>query len=85
MWYSLGKFILQFRLQMLLLLTLVTAFMGWKASQVQLSYDFTRALPTDNQKYREYQQFLRTFGADANTVVVGMQTDKCMIPFSSIR
>ncbi len=80
MWYSLGKFILQYRLQMLLLLTLVTAFMGWKASQVQLSYDFTRALPTDNQKYREYQQFLRTFGADANTVVVGMQTDKMYDP-----
>lgn len=65
---------------MLLLLTVITAFMGWKASQVQLSYDFTRALPTDNQKYREYQQFLRTFGADANTVVVGIQTDKMYDP-----
>ncbi|MCA6468488.1 MAG: MMPL family transporter [Chitinophagaceae bacterium] len=80
MWYTLGKFILKYRLQMLLLLTVITAFMGWKASQVQLSYDFTRALPTDNQKYREYQQFLRTFGADANTVVVGIQTDKMYDP-----
>ena len=80
MWYSLGKFILKYRLQVLLLLTVITAFMGWKASQVQLSYDFTRALPTDNQKYREYQQFLRTFGADANTVVVGIQTDKMYDP-----
>jgi hypothetical protein len=80
MWYSLGKFILKYRLKMLLLLTIITAFMGWKASQVQLSYDFTRALPTDNQKYREYQEFLRTFGADANTVVVGMQTDQMYDP-----
>lgn len=80
MWYSIGKFILQYRLSLLLLLVVVTVFMGWKASQVQLSYDFTRALPTDNQKYKEYQQFLRTFGADANTVVVGIQTDKMYQP-----
>lgn len=80
MWYSIGRFILQYRLSLLLLLALVTVFMGWKASQVQLSYDFTRALPTDNQKYKEYQQFLRTFGADANTVVVGIQTDQMYQP-----
>ena len=80
MWYSIGRFILQYRLSLLLLLAVVTVFMGWKASQVQLSYDFTRALPTDNQKYKEYQQFLRTFGADANTVVVGIQTDKMYEP-----
>jgi predicted RND superfamily exporter protein len=80
MWYSIGRFILQYRLSLLLLLAVVTVFMGWKASQVQLSYDFTRALPTDNQKYKEYQEFLRTFGADANTVVVGIQTDKMYQP-----
>jgi uncharacterized protein len=80
MWYSIGRFILQYRLSLLLLLAVVTVFMGWKASQVQLSYDFTRALPTDNQKYKEYQQFLRTFGADANTVVVGIQTDQMYQP-----
>ena len=80
MWYSIGRFILQYRLSLLLLLAVVTVFMGWKASQVQLSYDFTRALPTDNQKYKEYQEFLRTFGADANTVVVGIQTDQMYQP-----
>ena len=80
MWYSIGRFILQYRLSLLLLLAVVTVFMGWKASQIQLSYDFTRALPTDNQKYKEYQEFLRTFGADANTVVVGIQTDQMYQP-----
>lgn len=80
MWYTIGKFILKYRLSLLLLLAGITLFMGWKAAQVQLSYDFTRALPTDNQKYKEYQQFLRTFGADANTVVVGIQSDKMYQP-----
>jgi len=76
MWYTIGKTILKYRLSLLILLLLVTAGMGWKAAQVQLSYDFTRALPTDNQKFLEYQQFLKTFGADANTVVVGIQSEK---------
>ena len=76
MWYTIGKTILKNRLSLLLLLLVVTAGMAWKAAQVQLSYDFTRALPTDNQKFIEYQQFLKTFGADANTVVVGIQSEK---------
>lgn len=49
--------------------------MAWQASKVQLSYDFTRALPTDNPKYVAYQQFLQQFGSDGNTVVIGLKTD----------
>jgi len=49
--------------------------MGWKASKVQLSYEFTRAVPTDNPRYIEYQAFLKKFGADNNTMVVGIASD----------
>lgn len=76
MWYQAGKFILQHRLSFLILLFAATAFMGWHASKVQLSYDFTRALPTDNPKYREYQAFLKKFGADGNTMVIGIESDQ---------
>lgn len=76
MWYKAGKFILQQRLFLLIALFAATAFMGWKASKVQLSYDFTRALPTDNPKYQEYQAFLKKFGGDGNTLVVGIETDQ---------
>ena len=76
MWYQAGKFILKQRLFLLILLLAATLFMGWEASKVQLSYDFTRALPTDNPKYRDYQAFLKKFGGDGNTMVVGIQSDK---------
>ncbi|MEO7530462.1 MAG: MMPL family transporter [Sediminibacterium sp.] len=76
MWYKAGRFILKYRLQLLLALLLATGFMGWKASQVQLSYDFTRALPTDNPKYQDYQAFLKKFGGDGNTMVVGITNEK---------
>jgi predicted RND superfamily exporter protein len=74
MWYKAGRFILKYRLSLLLILFAATAFMGWEASKVQLSYDFTRALPTNNPKYQDYQTFLKTFGSDGNTMVIGLNT-----------
>ncbi|MFY7965323.1 MAG: efflux RND transporter permease subunit [Chitinophagaceae bacterium] len=76
MWYSLGKKIIQYRVPSLVALLLITVFMGWKASKIQLSYDSNKAVPEDNIKYAEYQQFLKQFGADNNLVVIGIETDK---------
>ncbi|MBL7729674.1 MAG: MMPL family transporter [Chitinophagaceae bacterium] len=76
MWQRLGKFILKNRIALLSLLALLTAFMGYQASKVQLSYDFSRAIPVNNPKYREYQDFRKKFGEDGNLLVIGVQTDK---------
>lgn len=76
MWYRLGQFILKFRLALLSLLLAATAFMGYEAYHVQMSYEFTRAIPTDNIKYQEYQAFLKKFGSDGSTVVLGVHTDQ---------
>lgn len=75
MWYKLGELILKKRMLFLAGLFVGTVLMGWQASKVQLSYDFTRALPTDNPKYIEYQDFLKRFGGDGNTMVVGIRSD----------
>lgn len=50
--------------------------MAFRASKVQLSYDFTRTIPTDNPKYKEYQEFRQRFGDDGNLLVVAVQSDK---------
>lgn len=75
MWYRLGQFILRYRVALLVLLLALTAFMGYHASRVQLSYDFTRAIPIDNPKYKAYQEFRKKFGDDGNLLVLGVQTD----------
>lgn len=75
MWYKAGKFILKYRVALLIVLFIATGLMTWQASKVQLSYDFTRALPTDNQKYIDYQNFLKQFGADGNTLVLGIESN----------
>ena len=75
MWHSLGKFILKYRLPLLLVLAAITGFMVYHASKVQLSYDFSRAIPINNPKYKAYQEFRKKFGEDGNLLVIGIQTD----------
>jgi uncharacterized protein len=75
MWGNLARFILKNRLILLIALVLSTVFMGYHASRVQLSYEFSRAIPVDNPKYQLYQQFRQQFGEDGNLLVVGVQTN----------
>jgi predicted RND superfamily exporter protein len=76
MWETIARLVLKFRLFLLLLLLSVTGYMAFRASRVQLSYDFTKTIPTDNPKYQAYQEFRQRFGEDGNVLVIGMQTDK---------
>src|ERR1700704_59618 len=75
MWELTARFVLKNRLVLLILLLATTCFMGWEASKVQLSYDFARAVPTDNPKYVSYQEFRKLFGEDGNLMAIGLQTD----------
>src|ERR1700722_17279781 len=75
MWGSIAAFILKFRLALLLILAASFIYMTFQASKVELSYEYTRAIPTDNPKYQAYQHFLKTFGDDGNLLVIGVQTD----------
>jgi predicted RND superfamily exporter protein len=76
MWESIARLVLKYRLPLLILLLSATAFMGYHASRVQMSYDFTKTVPSDNPKYVEYQAFRQKFGDDGNLLVVAVQTDK---------
>lgn len=75
MWNFLGRTILRYGYALLLVLLGITAFMGWRASKVTLSYEFAKAIPTDNPKYLAYQEFRKKFGDDGNLLVIGIQTD----------
>lgn len=76
MWQKLGQFILKNRIVLLVILAAITGFMAYQASKVQLSYDFARAIPINNPKYKDYQEFRKKFGEDGNLLVIGIQTDK---------
>ena len=71
MWQALGKAVLKFRIPLIIALVLLTVFMGYHASKVQMSYDFSRAIPTDHPKYKAYLEFKKTFGEDGSLLTIG--------------
>jgi predicted RND superfamily exporter protein len=80
MWYRLGQKIVKYKVTSLVLLTIATIIMGYFAAQVKLSYEFTKAIPEDNPKFIIYKQFVKKFGVDGTTMVVGFQTDSLYTP-----
>jgi predicted RND superfamily exporter protein len=80
MWYQLGQKIVKHKVASLVLLTLATIVMGYFAAQIKLSYEFTKAIPEDNPKFTIYKNFVKKFGVDGTTMVVGFQTDSLYNP-----
>lgn len=76
MWQRLAKFVLQYRLPLLIVLFAATGIMGYFANKVTLSYEFAKAIPSDNPKYLDYVAFRQKFGDDGNLLVAGIKTDK---------
>ena len=75
MWAHISRFILRYKLFLLLSLLFATIFMANIAKQVQYSYEFLPLLPEDDPIYVEYQEFLGHFGQEGNVMVVGFQCD----------
>lgn len=76
MWQRLAGFVLKFRIPLLLGLFAVTGFLAWQASRVQLSYDFIKAVPLNDPRYKEYLSFQKEFGEDGNLLVIGVKSDR---------
>ena len=76
MWEAVARIVLRYRWVLLIFLLAVTSFMAYHASKVELSYEFSKAIPTDNPKYKAYQEFRKKFGEDGNLLVIGVQTNQ---------
>lgn len=74
MWRKTGQFLLSYRWPLLILLFAITALMTWWASQVKLSYEFSRAIPANHPANITYQAFKKKYGQDGNLLVIGIQT-----------
>ncbi|MFM7839281.1 MAG: efflux RND transporter permease subunit, partial [Chitinophagaceae bacterium] len=76
MWASVGKFVFHYRKGLVGVILLLTAWMGYHASKVEMSYDFTRAIPSNHPQYKLYQAFRKKFGEDGNLMVIALQSDR---------
>jgi uncharacterized protein len=75
MWQRLAKFVLKNRILLLIILFLATAVMAFFAGKIKLSYEFSKAIPTNNPKYQDYLSFKEKFGDDGNILVIGIQSN----------
>ncbi|OFX41128.1 MAG: patched family protein [Bacteroidetes bacterium GWA2_32_17] len=73
MWGAIARIILRNRIVILLILLAITVFMGWQASKIELSYQFAKPLPQDDQAILDYNAFKKMFGEDGNVMVIGLQ------------
>ena len=73
MWNSVARFIINNRLSLIILIGLITLFMGYHASHVQMSYDFARTVPPNDPDMVILNQFKAQFGEDGNVIAVGLK------------
>lgn len=73
MWPFIARKILRNRITFIVILSLLTGFMGYHASRIQLSYEFAKILPAKDSAYTEYDNFKEIFGQDGNIMVIGIQ------------
>ena len=73
MWSSLARFIIRFRLPLMLILAIITVGMAYQIPKLTLSYDYVAAVPPSDPSMEYYRSFRKQFGEDANLLVVGVQ------------
>ncbi len=72
MWVRFSRFILRNRIPLLIIVGLITVFMGYQATRVEMSYEYSQILPQKDSAYVEYQNFKNTFGEEGNLIVAGI-------------
>ena len=73
MWSFLVRHILRDRVAILIVIGVITLFMGYKAREVKLSYDMVRMLPASDSTTIIYDNFKKQFGEDGSILFIGIQ------------
>ncbi len=73
MWKSIANFIIRRRSFILIVLLVLTAFLGYRASFVKMEYEYAKMLPDKDSISIQYENFKKMFGEDSNTMVLGFQ------------
>src|SRR5512138_3334713 len=76
MWKRIAESILRNKAVYLIILVLITAFLSYHATQIQLSYDYVRPLPENDPDYEIYENFKKRFGPDGTVMVIGFKSEK---------
>ncbi|MBC6409127.1 MAG: MMPL family transporter [Ekhidna sp.] len=73
MWSRLAHTILRFRITLMVILTVITVFMGYQSTNIKWSYDLANIVPEKDPDMVYFKQFRETFGEDGNVMAIGLQ------------
>ncbi|MEM9339870.1 MAG: MMPL family transporter [Bacteroidota bacterium] len=73
MWSKLAHIILRFRVTLMVILAIITAFMGYQSRNIKWSYDLANIVPEKDPDMIYFRQFRKTFGEDGNILAIGIQ------------
>lgn len=72
MWQKIARFILRNRITLLIIIGVITIFMGYEATQIHMDYHFANLLSKDDPVSLDNARFKKIFGEEANGIVVGI-------------
>lgn len=72
MFLTISRIILRNKLSLIICIGLITIFLGYKAKDIQLSYEFAKILPETDTNFKDYKDFKSTFGEDGSVMVIGV-------------
>lgn len=73
MWNRIADFIIRFRTILIAIIGVITLFMGFYASKVEMSYDFMRTVPPHDPDMVFLNRFKAQFGEDGNMMAIGIK------------
>jgi predicted RND superfamily exporter protein len=73
-WRAFSQFVIKNRALLASAILLLTAFMGYQGTQIKLSYELAKILPTSDEHFQRYEAFKARYGEDGNVMVVGIKT-----------
>jgi len=80
MWTKLADFIIKNRLLLILVLVVVTVFMGYNARKAELNYDFAKIVPQSDPDMIDYMNFKELFGEDGSILAIGIMDSSLFTP-----
>ena len=75
MWHKIAGIILRNRIALLIAVAIITAFMAWQATKIEMDYHYANMLSEKDQVYTDKIKFQEIFGDEASGIVIGF-TDK---------
>jgi len=79
-WELIAGIVLRNRITILVIIFLLTVFLGFQWKNVGMTYNEANLLPKNHPANKDYTQFLNTFGEEGNLVVIGVKDNTFFTP-----